>query len=134
MNIKYQIFFFISVVLISCGKKSKLTELKNDEKLVIDRVEHGCTHYQYYIDSIKYINEKYYVEEYELIDTTKLKMRFKSVKRKLMILDENSFENYIDSITDYYYRNSRKGTTTSYRLVILKKQDTILEIGNYYNQ
>ena len=134
MNIKCQILFFISVVLISCGKKSKLTELKNDEILVINRVEHGCTHYQYNIDSIKYINEKYYVEEYELMDSTKLKMRFKSMKRKLKILDENSFENYIYSITDYYYRNSRKGTTTSYSLVILKKQDTIFKIGNYYNQ
>jgi len=79
MNIKYQILFFISVVLISCGKNSKLTELKNDEILVIDRVEHGCFHYQHYIDSIKYKNEKYYVEEYELIDTTKLKIGFKSL-------------------------------------------------------
>ena len=34
MNMKYKILFIISAVLISCGKKSKLTELKNDEKLV----------------------------------------------------------------------------------------------------
>lgn len=134
MNMKYKILFIISAVLISCGKNSKLTELKNDEIIVMDRVEHGCFHYQHYIDSIKYINEKYVVDEYEQIDNTNLKIGFKLVKNNLKIFDENQFKNYIDSTTDYYYRNSRKGTTTSYSLVILKKQDTIHKIGNYYNQ
>lgn len=134
MNIKYQILFIISVVLISCGKNSKLIEMKNDEIFVIDRVEHGCTHYQHYIDSIKYINHKYHVKEYELTDTTNLKIVFKSVRRKFKILDEKYYTKYIDSITDYYNDNSKKGTTTSYSLVMVKKQDTVLKIGSYHNQ
>ena len=134
MKLKYLKLFFISFLMISCFKRNKHSELKNNEVLIVDRIEHGCTHHHHYRDSIKYINQKYYVHEYQLIDTTMICVGFKSIKKEIKVFDENKFEKYFDSIIDYYNHNSLKGSTTAHGLIVYKDRDTMILNGRYYNQ